>query len=127
MIEEHSARRLVSSLALLCGLFAGGAVASENNLQVLPLHLDRPEILEVMRLMTVGLGAQCETCHATGQNDFQSDELAAKQLARDMMRMVQASRPGLDWTQPPQDLCSKCHEGALTPRGAGEFAGSFCR
>ena len=89
-------------------------IAPARDLDVLPLDLTRVEVLEVMRLMTLGLGTECTLCHASERNDYGSDELPAKAIGRAMMCMVEAIRPGLDWAHPPQDLCFQCHEGSLT-------------
>ena len=100
-------------MTLVCGLLAFQAEGDERNLQVLPLHLSNLEVLEVMRLMTIGLGADCTLCHSSERNDYVSDEIVAKQAARAMMRMVETSTPGLDWARPPEALCFECHEGSV--------------
>ena len=105
--------RLFVSLTLICGLLALAAKGDERNLQVLPLHLSRLEVLEVMRLMTIGLGTECTLCHPSERNDYVSDEIVAKQVARAMMRMVEANSPDLDWARPPEALCFECHEGSV--------------
>ena len=107
--------RLLTSMVLICGLVAMRApIAAASDLDVLPLDLTRLEVLEVMRLMTLGLGTECTLCHANERNDYVSDELPAKAIGLAMMRMVEASRPELDWAHPPRDLCFQCHEGSLT-------------
>ena len=106
-------------MTILCGFLAFQADGDERNLQVLPLHLSNLEVLEVMRLMTIGLGAECTLCHRSERNDFVSDEIVAKQVARTMMRMVEASTPDLDWAEPPEGLCFECHKGSVaTPAAA---------
>ena len=105
--------RLITSLTLLCGFLACQATGDERNLQVLPLHLSSLEVLEVMRLMTIGLGAECTLCHPSERNDYVSDEIITKQVARAMMRMVEATSPDLDWAKPPDSLCFQCHEGSV--------------
>ena len=107
--------RLITLFTLLCGLLASRAEGDERNLQVLPLRLSRLEVLEVMRLMTIGLGTECTLCHPSERNDYLSDEIPAKQVARAMMRMVEASSPDLDWARPPEALCFRCHEGSDGP------------
>ena len=107
---------LITAIALSCGLVLARADGVERNLQVLPLHLSRQEVLEVMRVMTVGLGTECTLCHSSERNDYLSDELTAKQVARSMMRMVEAGSREMDWRKPPEDLCSQCHEGSVVIR-----------
>ena len=111
-MKKHSGRQ-VNLLILLIGIGITQAKEDSGNLQVLPLHLSRAEVLEVMRLMTLGLGTDCQLCHRSERNDYLSDELVPKKVARGMMRMVEASTAGLDWTRPPQNLCSGCHKGSL--------------
>ncbi len=105
--------RLIALLTLLCGFVAYPADEDERNLQVLPLHLSNLEVLEVMRIMTKDLGAECILCHPSERNDYVSDEIVVKQVARAMMRMVEASTPDLDWARPPEALCFQCHEGSV--------------
>lgn len=105
--------RPIAALTLLSGLLANSVGGDERNLQVLPLHLSNLEVLEVMRLMTIGLGTECTLCHSSERNDYVSDEIVAKQVARAMMRMVEAGSPDLDWARPPESLCFKCHEGSV--------------
>ena len=115
-------RKLTGAVAILCCLVVARVEGDKRNLQVLPLHLSRLEVLEVMRVMTAGLGAQCTLCHPSERNDYLSDELAAKQVARSMLHMVEADTRGLDWTDPPENLCFRCHEGSVAipaPNGRG--------
>ena len=100
-------------MTLVCGLLAFQAEGDERNLQVLPLHLSNLEVLEVMRLMTIGLGADCTLCHSSERNDYVSDDIITKQVARGMMRMVEATSPELNWAEPPEALCFQCHEGSV--------------
>lgn len=96
------------------------------NLQVLARDLARPELLTVMRGFTTGLGVTCDFCHAQGQdgrNDFASDDLPSKRVARAMMLMVgqvnQAVATALT-AKPASEIvrveCATCHRGQAIPR-----------
>src|SRR6516162_10352678 len=77
----------------------GRGGAPPANLQVLPKDWTRQQVVQVMQQFTMGLGVQCNYCHAEmagaqpGANgqvplDAASDEKQQKKTARVMMKMV---------------------------------------
>ncbi|HYR91562.1 MAG TPA: c-type cytochrome [Terriglobia bacterium] len=107
--------------------------APPTNLQVLPKDWTRPQVVQVMQQFTMGLGVQCNYCHAemvgappnaNGQIpiDAASDDKPLKNTARVMMRMVgdinktlggQLGKPASDVVQVQ---CITCHRGAAIPK-----------
>lgn len=97
-----------------------------TNLKVLPKDTGRRELLSVMHGFTEGLGVRCKECHVPGPDphslegyDFASDEPEAKNVAREMMRMVQAingeyiAKAGIQ--DPARVSCITCHRGVKQP------------
>ena len=109
-ISRYIARTIAAILAA-----ATLPVRLTATLEVPPLELNAAGGLGVMRLMTLGLGTACAYCHRTGNNDYASDSLPPKVLARAMMRLEEERRGGIDWRAPPADLCRSCHRGRLKP------------
>lgn len=89
------------SLTMILGLLAGLVPALQAqipdsfvNLKVLPKDITRPQLIQVMRGFSMGLGVRCQFCHVGEEGaslstfDFKSDEKPTKRTARVMMRMV---------------------------------------
>ena len=87
-----------------------------TNLKVLKVTT-RPEVVQIMRTFTVGLGAQCNYCHVQG--NFASDENPKKEIARHMIQMVQE----INGKFPDGKMlvtCYTCHRGETQPKTAPE-------
>jgi hypothetical protein len=98
-----------------------------QNLQVLPAGITRDSLVQIMRGFSFALGVRCQHCHAGGDGisfegvAFDSDDKAAKQKARFMLRMVDslnrvvlAALP--DRSNPPVVIqCVTCHRGLSRP------------
>ena len=112
-----------------------GNQAPPANLQVLPKDWSRQQVVQVMQAFTMGLGVQCNYCHAEmagaqpnaqGQipMDFASDEKQTKKTARVMMRMVNDINTKLDTelgksATAPNGMrvqCMTCHRGSAIPK-----------
>lgn len=124
----------LSALALCGALVAGAWIAVSQaqipdtftNLKVLPKDTGKRELVGVMRGFTDALGVRCKGCHVPGPDpnsldgyDFASDKPEKKNVARQMMRMVQAinsdyiAKAGID--DPAQVRCVTCHRGVEHP------------
>lgn len=94
-----------------------------ENLKVLPHDITRPELIEVMKGFTRGLGVRCQHCHVGEEGmpldefDFASDEKEMKRQARVMLEMVQAINtsylPRVE--EGARVSCLTCHHGNLHP------------
>jgi len=97
-----------------------------KNLKVLPKDMSMQEIHDVMRVYSKSLGVHCDFCHVNheveGQKpkmDFAADDKPEKEIARDMIRMVEGinknyiSKMG-DHTLTPV-MCVTCHNGRVKP------------
>jgi hypothetical protein len=85
-----------------------------TNLKVLKVTT-RPEVMQVMRTFTAGLGVQCNYCHVQGNNA--SDENPKKEIARKMIAMVQQVNANF----PDGKMhvsCYTCHRGEAEPKTA---------
>ena len=104
-----------------------------TNLQVLPKDWTRQQVVQVMQAFTMGLGVQCNYCHAEqagaqpGANgqiplDAASDAKPAKKTARVMMKMVGEinTKLGSELGKPAADVvqvqCITCHRGSAIPK-----------
>lgn len=95
-----------------------GAPAPPQNLQVLPADTN---VRMVMQGVAAALGVECTYCHVQG--DFASDDMATKQTARQMMRMVQAINTQYLADLPSHEAgeetaevtCNTCHRGSTHP------------
>ena len=96
------------------------------NTQVIPRTTPVIQVVGAMRNITAALGVPCPFCHVgeegtpLEQFDFPSDEKRPKQIARQMMRMVQNinERPDTlpERTQPGLEVtCMTCHRGVTRP------------
>ena len=125
-------RILLFAFTALLG--AGAAIAQQRqmpaptNLKVLPGDIEPQRLVGIMRNISAGLGVRCNHCHTPP--DFASDEKPEKEIARDMMRMVQNIRQHADEYAPDGRAdkigCWTCHRGSATiedppppPQGGG--------
>ena len=112
------------------GRGGGAAPGPPENLQVLPKTSTRQQVTAVMQAFSQGLGVACSHCHvegADGRNDFASDSVQAKHVARTMMRMTSGLNDKLvaDLGRPAADLtrveCVTCHRGVAIPKQLGDI------
>lgn len=134
-------RQAVRTVLLLAALSAcvgqgsrptAGAAPTEQageykNLQVLPKDIGHDEMLAIMRGFSNSLGVRCTHCHVPYAGappdslNFAADDREAKEVARGMMRMVQAINgdllPDIDrlGDTPMAIGCMTCHRGAPRP------------
>ena len=104
----------------------GQAPPPITNLQVLPKDIARPELIQIMRGFTGGLGVMCNYCHVMegrgGRNDMASDEKPPKKTARVMMQMTMHANEMLakDLGKPAATVtkiqCGTCHRGEAIPK-----------
>jgi hypothetical protein len=87
-----------------------------TNLKVLKVATG-PEVSQIMRTFTVGLGVQCIYCHVQG--NFASDENPKKETARQMIRMSQAINANFPDGK-MRVTCYTCHRGEAEPKTAPE-------
>jgi hypothetical protein len=115
------------------GFAEGGPSAVEDqqgppkNLKVLPKDMPRPQVVQIMRGFTRGLGVRCEHCHVgegsdLSKFDFASDDKPAKEVARKMLTMVTEinGKHLAGVGEPPaagasKVTCFTCHRGATKP------------
>ncbi len=72
-------------------------------------------IVRVMSVFTVVLGVDCSHCHIADQWD--DEDKPAKEIAREMLRMVRDINQQLFDGQ-PRVACWTCHRGAVKPEAA---------
>src|ERR1700720_322566 len=83
-----------------------------TNLKVLKVT-KRPEVIQIMRTFTAGLGVECNPCHV--QNNFASDENPKKEIARHMIQMaVEINGKFPDGKM--HVTCFTCHRGEIEPK-----------
>jgi hypothetical protein len=87
-----------------------------TNLKVLKVATG-PEVSQIMRTFTAGLGVQCIYCHVQG--NFASDENPKKEAARQMIRMSQAINTNFPDGK-MRVTCYTCHRGEAEPKTAPE-------
>jgi hypothetical protein len=87
-----------------------------TNLKVLKVATG-PEIVQVMRTFTAGLGVQCIYCHVQG--NFAADENPKKEVARQMIRMSQVINSNFPDGK-MRVTCYTCHRGEAEPKTAPE-------
>jgi len=90
--------------------------ANPTNLKVLKVS-SGPEVGQIMRTFTTGLGVQCVYCHVQG--NFASDENPKKDVARHMITMTQQ----INGNFPGDKMvvsCYTCHRGEAEPKTAPE-------
>jgi len=91
-------------------------IPNPTNLKVLKVATG-PEVLQIMRTFTAGLGVQCSFCHVQGNNA--SDENPKKEVARHMIQMAQE----INTKFPDGKMhvsCFTCHRGEAEPKTAPE-------
>jgi hypothetical protein len=110
-----------------------------QNLQVLPDTMSREAVIAVMRNFTTSLGVRCNYCHVPYAGappdslNFASDDKETKDVARGMMRMVQAINGDLLPRIPElgDDAmrvgCMTCHRGAPRPLMLEDTLGTVAR
>ena len=98
-----------------------------TNLQVLPKDIPKPQLIQLMRGFTMGLGARCEFCHVGEGNDlskfdFATDAKREKVIARKMITMAREINTNLLAGFPegraettPAVTCYTCHRGEKKP------------
>jgi hypothetical protein len=92
-----------------------------TNLEVLPADITKDELKREMKLMTRSLGVKCDYCHRTDIEDYATDEIDEKVVARKMMRMVERiNRQHFTWPEAPEATCFMCHHGEPVPQLAPE-------
>src|ERR1700686_3903254 len=91
-------------------------IPNPTNLKVLKVTTG-PEVVQIMRTFTAGLGVQCNYCHIQGNNA--SDENPKKEIARGMIQLA------MDVNSKFHDgkmhvTCYTCHRGETEPKTAPE-------
>ena len=125
-------RRIVPLLLLLLPAFFLFTNAQENapekkdapkkqqpnptNVKVLKVATG-PEVSQIMRTFTAGLGVQCSHCHVQG--NFPSDENPKKDVARQMIKMIQVINSNFPDGK-MRVTCYTCHRGEAEPKTAPE-------
>jgi photosynthetic reaction center cytochrome c subunit len=120
-------------VAVLCALAgAGGALQAQipkklENLQYFPKDITRDSLVQIMRTFSFALGVRCQYCHAGGDGisfqgvSFSSDDKAAKNKARYMLRMADTINTRLLALLPGRSdpavrvNCNTCHHGLPKP------------
>jgi tetratricopeptide (TPR) repeat protein len=106
-----------------------------ENLKVLPKHISRDSLVQVMRAFSLQLGVRCTYCHATEPKPagapadapakmiFKSDDKIQKRKARFMLQMVAKLNdkilPGLPGERHDPRIvmrCVTCHRGSPLPQ-----------
>ena len=98
--------------------------AKPQNLQVLSSDMTMQQVTQTMQGIRRALGVQCNHCHVGGPADRAKDDLPAKTMARNMIKMVASLNQSLGGTDAePKVTCFTCHRGALKPAIAPEGGG----
>jgi hypothetical protein len=87
-----------------------------KNLKVLKVTTG-PEVIQIMRAFTAGLGVKCDFCHVQG--NFASDDNPKKETARHMISMAME----INSKFPDGKMhvtCYTCHRGETEPKTAPE-------
>jgi hypothetical protein len=87
-----------------------------TNLKILKVTTG-PEVSQIMRTFTAGLGVQCIYCHVQG--NYASDENPKKATARQMIGMMQKVNAGFEDGK-MHVSCYTCHRGEPEPKTAPE-------
>lgn len=99
---------------------AGAALPAQDlpdefvNLQVLDPDISKEELKATMKGFTNGLGVKCTFCHTL--DEYDKDDNEHKQMARDMIRLVDMLRENLhtyfpEETKEDKITCWTCHRG----------------
>ncbi len=86
-----------------------------TNLKVLKVTTG-PEVGQIMRTFTAGLGVQCGYCHEAG--NYASDSNPKKEIARHMITMTQVINGNFEGKL--RVSCYTCHRGEPEPKTAPE-------
>lgn len=83
-----------SVIPLVVIIFCFSSINAQNNrdkkptnLKVLPSDISSQDLRNVMQSFSSALGVHCEYCHYEEENDFASDGMETKRIARVMMKM----------------------------------------
>jgi hypothetical protein len=117
---------LVAPTALLAQAPGRWPPDSLVNTRVIPRNTPVIQVVGMMRNITLDLGVRCEFCHVGEAQmplerfDFASDRRRTKEVARQMMLMVQDINRRLDTIpdrpQPALEVtCATCHRGVSRP------------
>lgn len=87
-----------------------------TNLKVLKVAKG-PEVIQIMRTFTAGLGVQCSYCHVQG--NYASDENPKKDIARHMITMTASINANFPDGK-MRVTCYTCHRGEAEPKTAPE-------
>ncbi len=123
-MPSRRSRLLACALVVLTRPVAAQIPDTFTNLQVVPKDIAKADLVMRMREIATDLGLRCHNCHVGPDNlegmDFASDQKPTKQVAREMLRMVESvsavvkKLPARD--EPRQVLsCFTCHRGAQRP------------
>jgi hypothetical protein len=95
------------------------------NTTIIPRNTPPIQVVGIMRNFAIDLGVRCQFCHVgregqpLAQFDFAADEKRTKQVARQMMRMVQEINRRVDTlpghTAGLEVTCRTCHRGVTKP------------
>lgn len=124
---------VLSSVAFWLAALAASVVAqfppdSLVNLKVFPAHTTPRALVDQMRGFTNALGVRCQYCHVGEEGrplsefDFPNDEKRTKEVARVMLRMVNAINDTQLAAIPERErpwvrvTCVTCHRGLAKPR-----------
>lgn len=122
-----AASLLMAATVVPTGASAQGIPDEFTNLQLLPEDISRAQLTNQMRNWSVALGVRCSYCHMVSDqlnspdDDFASDEKAAKEKARAMMQMVGAINNTHLAALPSRSEpavrvgCTTCHGGVPIP------------
>jgi hypothetical protein len=90
--------------------------ANPTNLKILKVS-NGPEVMQIMRTFTTGLGVQCTYCHVAG--NYASDENPKKDEARKMIGMAQ--KINAEFPDNKMHVSGyTCHRGEAQPKTAPE-------
>jgi hypothetical protein len=92
-------------------------VPAPTNLKVLAKTTTGPEVRQIMRTFTNGLGVQCGYCHVAGNNA--SDENPKKEIARHMITLTEKTN-ALFTDGKMHVTCFTCHGGQAQPKTTPE-------
>ena len=103
------------------------AAAGPDQPPGMPKDIPKPQLIQMMRGFTMGLGVRCEHCHVGEGNDlskfdFASDAKTEKVTARRMIgmareintKLISGFPPGRD-ENTPAVTCYTCHRGEKKP------------
>lgn len=124
----HYHRQILVSSALLLFIFISSTAMKPvkqhppRNLKVLPQDISEDSLYNIMDNFEDALGVKCGFCHVVKKDaeDYASDSIPHKEIARDMMRMTMFlnktyfAAPNKT-TGKETVTCYTCHKGKITP------------